>query len=430
MRELRINQSVVVAKGETLQQRLRQHLLSTYDAGSLPPNDVTNITMKFTVRNFKGTDDEPFIELNIWVMMTWTDPRLTWSALSAAHVPRLTFAPGLIWQPDVTNTNSEDPSDDVALPSTRLVVHPDGEVKQLCPAVLKVACTSDTRIWPHDLQTCAASFGSWVHDSDALDLIVAEEPVTMDMIHNEVGEGERNSHLAWTAIDSDVRRSTHAAGNSSVFYPRVILTLKLKRQPDWAVDAIRMAFVALSIVTSAVFLMPPGALEKPLLGVLFLLLHLQILAFTTLHIPRSPSHSPILVDLMCGEIMLTAIVLIVGVLVARLARSPDVRIVPAVVRMIALPIATCCRATDRHPAKATPSNRQQLEEMYQFHELEGLEASSPGAPDSTSPTLRASRQASMTSNEMVAVAIDRCCLVVYHVVVVTAMVVHREVIFF
>ena len=53
-------------------------------------------------------------------------------------------------------------------------------------------------------------------------------------------------------------------------------------------------FSVLSILTGIVFVLPPVAVEKVIVGILVVILNLQFLTYITATIPHSPSHTPLI----------------------------------------------------------------------------------------------------------------------------------------
>ena len=45
------------------------------------------------------------------------------------------------------------------------------------PASVGAGCVMDMTFWPYDVHNCTATFGSWVHSSKKVDLIVVDEGV-------------------------------------------------------------------------------------------------------------------------------------------------------------------------------------------------------------------------------------------------------------
>ncbi|XP_018016548.1 neuronal acetylcholine receptor subunit alpha-5-like [Hyalella azteca] len=361
-------------------------------------------------------------------MMRWVDPRLSRSALSATFVPKLTFAPTRVWHPDIVLTNGLDAASTGTVPPVLLTALPSGQMTHVYPATVRVACfAAAVAEWPHDALNCAANFGSWVHDADAIE-ILADEYVSIDMIRDRVGEDESESHVSWTVIDSSVRKQAYVGnGNDSSSYPSVTLTLNLVRQPGWNIRLLQFVLVALSLVTGVVFVLPPGALEKALLGGLCLLLQLHFLAYTAAFIPHSPSHTPILVALTCGQVVVTMVMMVLSVVMVRLAHSPPTPAlapVPGIRRPLRRNYAgrrcgiPCCKT-------ASEDYERDAEASYSLDAVGAVRRSSEGAL----PHDRRRDDEVKTSSPTLVARLQCCLFVIYYMFVSAVMITYRSVLF-
>ncbi|XP_018016553.1 acetylcholine receptor subunit alpha-type acr-16 isoform X1 [Hyalella azteca] len=426
------------AGSETVEQRLRLHLLHTYDRSSLPPN-ITSVAVRFTVMHVNMVEAEEVMELDAWIMMSWMDSRLTWSEITASHVQKLAFEPEKVWHPDIVLFNNAEPWKTGTRPNTLLLAYPSGEILYVYPTRLRVPCVADLTYWPYDIHNCSAKYGSWVHDGYAFDLELHDDTPEVEIDLVKSFQEERNlTRGQWTVLGSSLQKSTMFYSCCVEPYPHITLRMLVQRNAPAFAYTLQMPAIALSLVTGVVFVLPPGALEKALLGGLCLLLQLHFLAYTAAFIPHSPSHTPILVRFVSEQLVLTAVVVVMTAVVIRLVRDPHPQGLPHAGQRV-LAVLAACFCLGNYRRMASKSELSPYPHGLKGEDLElgegrdfigrsypnGTIASSPSSGNNNT---NESRRAPLDYLLLGAV-VDRVCLLLYVLVLASFFISFKAVLF-
>lgn len=425
---------------ETVEQRLRMHLMHTYDKTSLPPTNLTRVAMRFTVRHVNMIEVEDMMELDVWIMMSWTDSRLTWSEITASHVPKLAFDVDKIWHPDVVLYNNAEPDKTGERPPTGLLAFPSGEILYVYPSRLRVPCVADLTHWPYDIHNCSAKYGSWVHDGYSYDLQLHDDTPEVEVDLAKSFQEDRNlTRGQWSVLGSSLQKSTTFYSCCDEPYPTITLRMLVQRNAPSFAYTIQIPALALSLLTGVVFLLPPGAVEKVVVGTLCLVLDMQFLAYSAAAVPHSPSHTPLIVKFISEQLILTAITVVLTAIVVRLVRDPHQSCLPhCMQRALAVFAACCCLSNYRN--LASKSEMSPYPQGFKGEDLELGEdrdfigrsypnGTVPGTPSSGNNNTSSSSRRAPYDYLLLGAIIDRACLVLYIIVLVGNLIAFSSVLF-
>ncbi|XP_076058205.1 acetylcholine receptor subunit alpha-1-A-like [Oratosquilla oratoria] len=328
-------QDVQVAEGSIADEsRLRRDIISKYDA-LVRPAHPTQVSIRITVVDFHMNEALQTLDMDIWLSLGWTDPRLMWDPEDYSDVMSLTFEYQDIWHPDIalfTDGNLDSPTAPAAAPKTLSMVDSMGDVRYIPPGHVKVPCVMDLTLWPYDSHQCLAKFGSWLHDSSSIDLTLLDDRPNLDLLDMFGQESPNRSRGGWTIDNSSMRRRSVAYVCCPYPYVDVTLNITVSRSQPALTWTVITPAVVLSVTTLLMFLLPPCAIEKVVFGAITLLTQIIFLGFTTSWVKHAPTHTPVIVQLVVGELVLAAAGLVVSCLVVRAVRDPHPVPLPACVK--------------------------------------------------------------------------------------------------
>ncbi|KAK8731864.1 hypothetical protein OTU49_007307, partial [Cherax quadricarinatus] len=313
------------------EQALRKSLLKNYDKLTIPPGNTTITISSLTIRTMEMHEETQSMEILSYLSHSWMDLRLKWSLEDHMDLDRLGMDPDDIWKPDLTVYNSA--REDYHLHQSQLptLVYPEGRVLFVPPVQLHFTCVMDLTYWPHDKHTCVVKIGSWVHHGFLLDLQVSSDALEFDLMTRAV-EGGEISISEWEVLRSNITRVIKYYPCCSEPYITIDVSITLRRSASAYTYTVKIPAVCLSLLTLVVFLLPPGAGEKLIFGGFCLLLNLLFLTYTTQVVVHAPTHTPLIMRLVCQQLVLVLVSVLVAALVVRLARDPHPYPLPNIIK--------------------------------------------------------------------------------------------------
>ncbi|XP_045584874.2 neuronal acetylcholine receptor subunit alpha-2 [Procambarus clarkii] len=302
------------------EQELRERLLRGYDRSSLPARTTQLRLRRLTLKHFDIHEDSHILEVDAWIIFEWIDRRLTY--LPIGGIEKLAMDPGEIWMPDLRLYNSAEAGEGVFRDDTLTLVYPDGRVLYAPPARLRAVCVVDLTYWPHDTHNCSLVLGSWVHHGHTLDLRLLDKEPKVDIPQRDGEEGEGLTRGEWRVVEAGITRHLNAYDCCPEPYISLWVTFILTRDAPAYSWIIKLPVTGLSLLTLVVFLLPPGAGEKLTVGGLCLILDMLFVAYTSHVVAHAPSHTPLIVQLVCEQVIVVMVVLFVSVVVVRMVHHP------------------------------------------------------------------------------------------------------------
>nr|XP_053640561.1 neuronal acetylcholine receptor subunit alpha-10-like [Cherax quadricarinatus] len=108
---------------------------------------------------------------NAEMILTWTDPYLTWHPRNYNGTTQLIVTHDKVWIPDIILYNMADNNYESSLISTNVIINHNGTCKLQSHAVFTSVCNVDIQWFPFDQQRCDMTFGSWTSDSHQMKLV-------------------------------------------------------------------------------------------------------------------------------------------------------------------------------------------------------------------------------------------------------------------
>ncbi|XP_072111290.1 acetylcholine receptor subunit delta isoform X3 [Mobula birostris] len=179
------------------EERLINDLLvvNKYDKNIRPvqhKDEVVNIALGLTLSNLVSLkESDETLTSNVWIDHAWYDYRLTWNTSEYSEITILRLPPGLLWIPDIVLENNNDGQYNVAF-FCNVLVHPDGLVTWLPPAIFRSSCFINVLYFPFDWQNCSLKFTSLNYNA---------EEINMELT-TEVADGKEYP-IEWIIIDPE-----------------------------------------------------------------------------------------------------------------------------------------------------------------------------------------------------------------------------------
>lgn len=193
------------------------------------------------------------------------------------------MAPHEVWQPDISLYNSAMGNNVDSFGSTHLIVHNDGTILWVPPALLRSFCSLDLHYWPFDTHECRLVLGSWVLNGYQIDIQLSGDGFDLDDLLLTKNE--------WQIVKIMAERNEKNYTCCEEPYIDITYTVTLQRTSPMYRTVITVPAVVIIFLTLATFWLPPTHGEKIVLNgiiaviiVLFLLYfarRLHVMAFHT-----------------------------------------------------------------------------------------------------------------------------------------------------
>ncbi|XP_050688037.1 acetylcholine receptor subunit alpha-type acr-16-like [Eriocheir sinensis] len=320
--------------------KLRAQLLEGYDRNTLALGAGGPITVNMSglvIRNLFMDEKKHQVHLHGWISYMWNDPRLTWDPEAHSGITKLAVSPKDVWLPDLSVYTSADAASTFMDTSvSQVIIYPTGEVLQVPPIDFVYSCEADLTYWPHDEHICKLIIGSWVNDGYTIDFIPSDglKPTVED------DEEQQRARMEWwVAESSTTERKSKYYDCCTEPYVSLTANLLLQRCAPAFTWLVKIPAVCFSLLTLVIFLLPPDAGEKITFGGICMLLHLLFLVFVSDTVRSAPTHTPLIVQLVVVELVLTAASVVVAAVVVRLSRTPNTASPPAPLTSLARSLA-------------------------------------------------------------------------------------------
>ncbi|KAH9282768.1 Acetylcholine receptor subunit beta-like 1 [Echinococcus granulosus] len=219
---------------------------------------------------------------NVWLPMVWRDYQLTWDPAKYGGLKVIRVPHNKVWKPDIVLFNNADGNYEVVW-QPNLLVHYDGSILWMPPAVYESSCAIDVEYFPFDEQECEMKFGSWAFDASRISLGFYS---SLDFV--DLSDYWRSG--TWDLVDVPARIvNTYSGGVNNTY---IVYTIKLRRKTLFYTVNLIVPCVMLSLLSIFVFYLPSDAGEKVTLAisivvalVVFLILVSKILPPTSTTVP-------------------------------------------------------------------------------------------------------------------------------------------------
>ncbi|KAF2365712.1 Neurotransmitter-gated ion-channel ligand-binding domain [Trinorchestia longiramus] len=326
----------------TEEEDIRKQIMKDYDKASLP-NELTNVTMRFTILDIDIDEEESSMILDTWIALEWKDPRLAWDMKKYPHVDKLSFDPDLLWRPDLKLYNSAQSHHLQQQESVLMLVYPNGKILHVPRATFAVACSLNMTFWPHDVHNCSAKFGSWVHSGLIIDLRpMDDQPEVEFEINTRSASGNVLSRQSWEVLDSSVVRNSKTYPCCVEPYIDLTLSLIVRRDAPAFLWTIKIPVLVISVMTGLMFLFPIYLNQESIqFSSMLLVLQMLFLMYAGDVVRNCPAHSPILIDLVSGQMAVTVACAILAAFLLYIVRPPHATKLPPSLRRVASALSYC-----------------------------------------------------------------------------------------
>lgn len=189
----------------------------------LNQTDQMNVTLQLhlvAITNFDEVSEN--LSFTAWLDLVWHDPFLAWDPIQYGGSVSIHPPAHQVWRPNVAVANTMSTFNPVT-DSTNLVhVLSNGTVTWKPGANFDVYCEVDTSSFPFDVQECLVELLLWDYHLEAVDLL----PMA-----STVGVSSFRANGKWALVSTDVSKEIRQPDTSSK--PAVVMTLKLKRRPEF-----------------------------------------------------------------------------------------------------------------------------------------------------------------------------------------------------
>ncbi|XP_037778238.1 neuronal acetylcholine receptor subunit alpha-7-like [Penaeus monodon] len=314
------------------EQELRKKLLKDYDKETMPATNTTITISSINVLNLKMHEEEHTVDIHALLRHSWEDLRLAWSLEENMQVGIMGMDPEDIWTPDLTIYNAAKSSEHMTHSHMPTIVFPDGSVLNVPSVNLRFTCVMDLTYWPHDTHNCSLEIGSWVHNGHQLDMQLEASGLEMD-ISSGVGEGGKNLSLTeWRLEEAKLSRAVKKFRCCDEPYVSVIVNIRVTRDAPVYAWTVKMPAACLTLLTLVVFLLPPAAGEKVVFGGLCLILDTIFIGYCTSVVGHAPTHTPLIVLMVCQQFLILVLGIIVASVVLRMSREVYACHLPSVMK--------------------------------------------------------------------------------------------------
>lgn len=314
------------------EQELRKKLLKNYDKERMPATNTTITISSITVLNLKMHEEEHTVDIHALLRHSWEDLRLVWSLEDNMEVGIMGMDPEDIWTPDLTIFNAAESSKHTTHSHMPTIVYPDGSVLNVPSVNLRFTCVMDLTYWPHDTHNCSLEIGSWVHNGHQLDMQLEASGLEVN-INSGVGEGGKNLSLTeWKLEAAKLSRTVKTLRCCDEPYVAINVNIRVTREAPVFAWTVKMPAACLTLLTVVVFLLPPAAGEKIVFGGLCLLLDTVFIGYCTFVVGHAPTHTPLIVLMVCQQFLILVIGVMVASVVLRMSRDPHGCHLPSVMK--------------------------------------------------------------------------------------------------
>ncbi|XP_050525165.1 acetylcholine receptor subunit beta-like 1 [Daktulosphaira vitifoliae] len=350
------------------EERLVRDLFRGYNKLIRPVQNITDkVNVQFGlafVQLINVNEKSQIMKSNVWLRLTWVDYQLQWDEADYGGIQVLRLPPDKVWKPDIVLFNNADGNYEVRYKSN-VLIHPDGQMLWVPPAIYQSSCTIDVTYFPFDQQTCIMKFGSWTFNGDQVSLELYNDKHFVDL-------SDYWKSGTWDIIEVPAYLNVYEEKPTQT---DITFYIVIRRKTLFYTVNLILPTVLISFLCVLVFYLPAEAGEKVTLGisillslVVFLLLVSKILPPTSIVLPLIAKY------LLFTFIMNTVSILVTVIIINWNFRGPRTHRMPPWIRSVFLYYLPACMLMKR-PKKTR---------LRWMMEMPGM--SGPPHPHHTSPS--------------------------------------------
>ncbi|KAG0716550.1 Acetylcholine receptor subunit alpha-type acr-16 [Chionoecetes opilio] len=426
------------------EMRLKSQLLTNYDLTALPPpfNHPTVVRIRIKLLHVTMDEKQEEVLADAWLVNDWEDSRLTWDPKQYSNITSVDFPHHVVWKPDLGIYNSAQSGAYHTFGERLVNVSHTGRVLFVASIQLHYSCVMDLTYWPHDTHNCTMVLGSWHHSGASIDLQIIDDEPKMELMTRVNADGRNLTRGWWRLVEGSMVRQEDRYECCPDPYVSVKMSLILARDAPAYRWIVKMPVVALCVLTFIMFLLPPCAGEKLIFGGICLILDVLFIAYASLVVAHAPSHTPLIVKLVCQQLLLTVAGVVVTAITTRLARDPHATPLPSSFSTF-LHLLSVCLCLSNYRSLVMPARWQALRTYSTSVKTDEVEMGENGRAqmftnpntNSSGPPPPSNHMSSSPSSSLysgldyllLAAAVDRLCLVVSVLIFIINMLTYKSV---
>uniref|UniRef100_A0A5K3EM91 Neur_chan_LBD domain-containing protein n=1 Tax=Mesocestoides corti TaxID=53468 RepID=A0A5K3EM91_MESCO len=315
--------------------------------------------------------DEKYQRLksNVWLRMSWHDYRLAWDPSEFAGIQSINIAAHKLWKPDIVVLNNVD-GEFEARWKPNMILHSNGDVLWIPPAIFKTSCAIDVRFFPFDQQTCHMDLGSWTYTNNQVEIKFYNNQTTIDLSDYVAnggwdfleGPGYLHFHAPPRYEDLQLTHNVrYGRASNRPISARVTFKIVLRRKPLFYITNLIIPCILIVLLSVCVFYLPTNAGEKITLSISILVTLVVYMILVSKILPSGPKTIPLLSQFLLFTFAMTFLALCItaGVIINLYHRNPKNH--PTMSRWVFrmfiewLPVVLCLQRTTKAPRTRTNS---------------------------------------------------------------------------
>nr|XP_015195997.1 PREDICTED: acetylcholine receptor subunit gamma-like [Lepisosteus oculatus] len=313
---------------ENQESRLLKDLMSGYNKRIRParqPGDKVQVQVKLTLTNLISLNEkEEALTTNVWIEIQWNDYRLAWNSSEHDDISVVRVPYNMVWLPDIVLENNIDGKFDVAY-YANVLIHPDGSMYWLPPAIYRSACSVEVTYFPFDWQNCTLVFRSQTYSANEIDIILAVDTgKTIEWVDIDPEAFTENGE--WAIRHRPARKVINRRYTpDDLEYQEVHFNLIIQRKPLFYIINIIVPCVLISsLVVLAYFLPAQAGGQKLTVSISVLLAQTVFLFLIAQQIPETSLSVPLIGKYLIFSMFVATLIVTNCVIVLNISlRSPN-----------------------------------------------------------------------------------------------------------
>ncbi|CAF0786256.1 unnamed protein product [Didymodactylos carnosus] len=227
------------------------------------------------VRLISVNEEDSLLQVRTRINQTWNALTLSWNPLNYFNVTNIRVPAHLVWTPKISLINQHSITDNEE--NNFISIQSTGQFEFNYLALLTVPCDFDLQRFPFDQQTCLFKLGSFVYDSSTVSITQATDYIFDD---NNLTPSE------YTFVSHKLTKQESRYPGSTTIYDMIVIELDINRRSTYFIHLINWPGFLLALLSLTIFLLPPRASERTVLGVLLVIGQILLFSIFARYIPK------------------------------------------------------------------------------------------------------------------------------------------------